>query len=432
MLILVAACVLAAGAWVYLLAGHGGFWRTDVRLPGRAGAPDPGRWPRVAAVVPARDEAAILPETLPTLLAQDYPGAFSVVLVDDASTDGTGAVAAALATAASGEPGPPGSGVSLDGAVSTRASAVSTRAGAVLRVIGGSPSPPGWAGKVWAMAQGAAAGQECDYLLFTDADIAFDPGTVTSLVRAAVADDRALVSQMAVLRAETGWERWIVPAFVYFFAQLYPFRRVGRTRARTAAAAGGCMLVRREVLAAAGGLERIAGARIDDVALARLLKRGPARARCWLGFTTRVHSRRPYTGLGGLWDMIARSAYTQLRYSPALLAGTVAGLCLLYLLPPAATLGGLAVAVAGGSPAAWWCAGAGLAGWGAMTVTYGPVLRLYGLSPLRAPCLPLVALLYEAMTVDSARRHRAGRGGEWKGRAIAPSRGGRRAQRTSR
>jgi hopene-associated glycosyltransferase HpnB len=425
MLILVAACVLAAAAWVYLLAGHGGFWRTDVRLPGRAGAPDPGRWPTVAAVVPARDEAAILPDTLPTLLAQDYAGAFSVVLVDDASTDGTGAVAAALGAAASGEPGPPGPGVSLDGAVSTRASAV-------LRVIGGSPPPPGWAGKVWAMAQGAAAARECDYLLFTDADIAFDPGTVTSLVHAAVADDRALVSQMALLRAESGWERWIVPAFVYFFAQLYPFRRVGRARARTAAAAGGCMLVRREVLAAVGGLERIAGARIDDVALARLLKRGAARARCWLGFTTRVHSRRPYAGLGGLWDMIARSAYTQLRYSPALLAGTVAGLCLLYLLPPAATLGGVAVAVSGGYPAAWWCAGAGLAGWGTMTVTYGPVLRLYGLSPLRAPCLPLVALLYTAMTVDSARRHRAGRGGEWKGRAIAAGRRGRRAQRTSR
>jgi len=157
MLILVAACVLAAAAWVYLLAGHGGFWRTDVRLPAQAGAPDPGRWPSVAAVVPARDEAAILPETLPTLLAQDYPGAFSVVLVDDASTDGTGAVAAALATAASGEPGPPGPGVSMDGAVFTRAGTVSTRAGAVLRVIGGSPPPPGWAGKVWAMAQGTAA-----------------------------------------------------------------------------------------------------------------------------------------------------------------------------------------------------------------------------------------------------------------------------------
>ena len=412
--ILVAACVAAAAAWVYLLAGHGGYWRTDVRLPGPAHPPDPARWPGVVAVVPARDEAAILPETLPTLLAQDYPGAFSVVLVDDASTDGTAAVAAAVPTRPSAAASiGPGTGASI-----RPAAADSIPPGVPLRVVSGRPPPAGWAGKVWAMAQGVAAVGECDYLLFTDADIAFEPGVVAGLARAAVADDRALVSQMALLRAETGWERWIVPAFVYFFAQLYPFRRVGRPRDRTAAAAGGCMLVRREVLAAAGGLERIAGARIDDVALARLLKRGPARARCWLGFTTRVHSRRPYPGLGALWGMIARSAYTQLRYSPALLAGTVAGLCWLYLLPPLATLGGLAAAAAGAGSVAWWCAGAGLAGWAVMTVTYLPVLRLYGLSPLRAPCLPLIALLYTAMTVDSARRHRAGRGGEWKGRAV--------------
>ncbi len=385
---LVAACVLAAAAWVYLLAGHGGFWRTDCRLPPAAGGADPDSWPSVMAVVPARDEAAILPETLPALLAQDYPGRFSVVLVDDGSSDGTGAVAAALGAAPA------------------------------LRIAGGSPPPPGWAGKVWAMAQGVAAAGECEYLLFTDADIAFEPGTLTGLVRAAVADDRALVSQMVLLRAESGWERWIVPAFVYFFAQLYPFRRVSRPRSRTAAAAGGCMLVRREVLAAAGGLERIAGARIDDVALARLLKHGPARARCWLGFTDQVHSRRPYPGLGGLWDMVARSAYTQLRYSPALLTGTVAGLCWLYLLPPVAALGGAAAVAAGGGAAAGWCAGAGLAGWGLMALTYLPVLSLYRLSPLRALCLPLIALLYTAMTADSARRHRAGRGGAWKGRAV--------------
>jgi hopene-associated glycosyltransferase HpnB len=393
MVILVAACMVAAAAWVYLLAGHGGFWRTDVRLPGRPGAAGPAPWPSVVAVVPARDEAAILPETLPTLLAQYYPGPFSVVLVDDASTDGTAAVAAA----------------------------VSSGAGSILRVVSGSLPPAGWAGKVWAMAQGVAAAGECDYLLFTDADIALEPAVVAGLVRAAAADDRALVSQMALLRCETGWERWIVPAFVYFFAQLYPFRRVGRPRARTAAAAGGCMLVRRETLAAAGGLARIAGARIDDVALARLLKRGPAQARCWLGFTTSVHSRRPYPELGGLWDMVARSAYTQLRYSPVLLAGTVAGLCWLYLLPPVAALGGLTAAVAGGhpaGPAVWWCAGAGLAGWALMTLSYLPVLRLYRLSPLRALCLPAIALLYTAMTVDSARRHRRGRGGEWKGRAV--------------
>jgi hopene-associated glycosyltransferase HpnB len=448
MVILAAACVAAAAAWAYLLAGHGGFWRTDVRLPGRPGQPSPRPWPSVVAVVPARDEAAILPETLPTLLAQDYPGPCSVVLVDDASTDGTAAVAAGVSSGAvsirpgaaesawaKSTPAVPVRAESTPAVPVRAAAAESTEAGLIrataagpapagvaLRVVSGSSPPADWAGKVWAMAQGVAAAGECDYLLFTDADIALEPGVVTDLIHAAAADDRALVSQMALLRCETGWERWIVPAFVYFFAQLYPFRRVGRPSARTAAAAGGCMLVRRETLAAAGGLERIAGARIDDVALARLLKRGPARARCWLGFTTSVHSRRPYPGLGGLWDMVARSAYTQLRYSPALLAGTVAGLGWLYLLPPVATLGGLAGAAAGGhlaGPAVWWwCAGAGLAGWALMTLSYLPVLRLYRLSPLRAPCLPVIALLYTAMTVDSARRHRRGRGGEWKGRAV--------------
>jgi hopene-associated glycosyltransferase HpnB len=394
MVLLVAACVLAAAAWVYLVAGHGWFWRTDVRLPVRAGAAGPvaGAWPSVVAVVPARDEAAILPETLPTLLAQDYPGPFSAVLVDDSSSDGTGAAAAALAGRAAGQ--------------------------AALRVVAGRPLPPGWAGKVWAMAQGVAAAGECGYLLFTDADIAFEPGMLTGLVRSAVTDDRALVSQMALLRVEAGWERWIVPAFVYFFAQLYPFRRVGQPGSATAAAAGGCMLVRRDALAAAGGLDRIAAARIDDVALARLLKRGPGRARCWLGFTTGVRSRRAYPGLGDLWQMVARSAYTQLRYSPVLLAGTVAGLCWLYLLPPAAAIGGLAAGLAGGGPVAWWCAAAGLVAWALMTASFAPVLRLYRLSPLRAPCLPVIALLYAAMTVDSGRRHHTGRGGEWKGRAV--------------
>src|SRR6266851_2047096 len=290
----------------------------------------------------------------------------------------------------------------------------------VLRVARGGSPPEGWAGKVWAMEQGLRAAGDCEYVLFTDADIGYAPGTLTALVRAAEADGRALVSQMALLRADTGWERVIVPAFVYFFAQLYPFRRVNRPGSRTAAAAGGCMLVRREVLAAAGGLERIRDARIDDVALGRLLKRPPAQARCWLGFTSEVRSRRPYPRLADLWDMVARSAYTQLRYSPALLAATVAGLLWLYLVPPAGAIAGLIGLAAGGGAAAAWCAAAGLGGWALMAATYLPVLRLYRLSPLRAPGLPLIALLYAAMTVDSARRHRRGRGGG-KSRALRKS-----------
>ena len=393
--ILAAVCILAAIAWVYLVAGHGGYWRTGQRLP--PAAADPDTWPSVAAVVPARNEATVLPDTLPTLLGQDYPGVFSVVLVDDDSSDGTASVARSLS-----ENGPER-----------------------LRLVAGRPTPAGWAGKVWAMQQGVLAAGDSRYLLFTDADIGYAPGTVAALVRAAEADDRGLVSQMALLQAATFWERLLVPAFVYFFAQLYPFQRINKPGARTAAAAGGCMLVRRDALEAAGGLDRIRGARIDDVALGRLLKGAPEPVRCWLGLTTSVVSRRPYPRLAGLWDMIARSAYTQLRYSPVALAGTLAGLLFLYALPPAAALSGLAWLamkgvgeVGGGGATAAWLAAAGLAGWAIMTVSYVPTLRLYRLSPWRAPGLPLIAVMYAAMTADSARRYHLGRGGQWKGRTI--------------
>jgi hopene-associated glycosyltransferase HpnB len=437
-LVLAVVSALAAVAWLYLLACHGGYWLTGQRLPAVSAAP--AVWPPVTAVVPARDEAAMLPVTLPALLDQDYPGHFEVVLVDDGSTDGTAGVAGRLGRGARRP----------------------------LRVVAGSPPPDGWAGKVWAMAQGAAhagAGDAgnggragpgsdaggagdggdaggagdggeagggapaggagggadgADYLLFTDADIACAPGALTALVTAAEGDDRDLVSQMALLRAESFWERAIVPAFVYFFAQLYPFRRVNRPGGRTAAAAGGCMLVRRRALDASGGLAGIRGARIDDVALGRQLKRARPAGRCWLGLTTAVRSVRPYPGLAGLWRMITRSAYVQLRHSPVLLAGTVAGLLWLYALPPVAALAGLAGLAAGGGAAAAWCAGTGLAGWALMAVSFAPMLRLYRLSVLRAPALPLIAVLYAAMTLDSARRHHAGRGGEWKGR-VSPA-----------
>ena len=392
-------CALAAAVWVYLLAGHGGYWRTDQRLPAAAGQPlgQPLSWPSVVAVVPARDEAAVLPGTLPTLFGQDYQGAFDVVLVDDESSDGTSRIAASLGRAAGwADPADPRRGR--------------------LRIVAGTPTPAGWAGKVWAMAQGLQAAGDADYVLFTDADIAYRPDSLAKLVRAAEADHRVLVSQMVLLRADTAWERLLVPAFVYFFAQLYPFRRVNRPGARSAAAAGGCMLVRRPELAAAGGLECIRGALIDDVALGQLIKAARPAGRCWLGLTADITSIRPYRRLPDLWDMVARSAYTQLRYSPAALAGTVIGLAWIYLLPPAAAIGGAVGIAAGGGGGFGWIAAAGLVGWALMTITYVPMLRLYGLSPLRAPCLPLIAVLYAAMTVDSARRHYRGRGGAWKGR----------------
>ncbi|GAA3438420.1 glycosyltransferase [Kutzneria kofuensis] len=360
---------VAALAWLYLLLAHGGFWRTAWRLPA-GGAPE--RWPAVVAVVPARDEADILPETLPTLLGQDYPGPFRVVLVDDASTDGTAEAALAVGTGR-------------------------------LDIVRSEGPPPGWAGKVAAMATGVGAASDGEYLLFTDADIAHPPDGVRKLVAAALADDRALVSQMALLRTETVWERLIVPAFVYFFSLLYPFGKVNDPRSRVGAAAGGCMLVRQEALAAAGGLAAIKDALIDDVAFGRLIKRGGHRT--WLGLTTSITSRRPYPRLADLWTMVARSAYTQLRKSPLLLTGCVLGLLLIFVAPPlAVVVGPTDVRLLG------------LLGWVVMAGTYLPMLRFYRLPVWLAPALPVVAVLYTAMTVDSARRHWLGRGGAWKGR----------------
>jgi hopene-associated glycosyltransferase HpnB len=387
---LVAASLLAAAAWVYLLAAHGQYWRTDQRLPPVPGQA-PGEWPAVVAVVPARNEAAILPETLPTLLAQDYAGTFRVILVDDDSSDGTARIAAGL------------------GGTAGR-----------LQVVSARPAPPGWAGKVWAMSEGLRAAGEARYVLFTDADIGYAPRSLAELVAAAEARGCALLSQMALLRTRAFWERLLIPAFVYFFAQLYPFRRVNGARSGAAAAAGGCMLARRAALAEAGGLEPIKGARIDDVALAGLLKRSGHE--CWLGFTAEVVSRRKYGTLGEIWAMVARSAYTQLRHSPAALAATVIGLAWLYLLPVAATVAGLALLADGSAApgpdhrAAAWLAAAGLAAWAVMSVTYLPVLRLNRLSAARAPSLPLVAAAYAAMTMSSAWRHHRGRGVPWKGR----------------
>ncbi|MEV4922783.1 glycosyltransferase [Streptomyces roseoverticillatus] len=370
-------------AWLWLLLGQGFFWRTDVRLPERR---PPAAWPPVAIVVPARDEAEVLPSSLPSLLAQDYPGRAEVFLVDDGSSDGTGELARALAA---------------------------ERGGLPLTVASPGEPGPGWTGKLWAVRHGMALARErtdATYLLLTDADIAHEPDSLRELVAAAESGGLDLVSQMARLRVATVWERLIVPAFVYFFAQLYPFRRINRPGARTTAAAGGCVLLRRDAAERAGVPDSIRQAVIDDVTLSRAVRR--AGGRIWLGLADRVDSVRPYPGLGMLWRMVSRSAYAQLRHNPLLLAGTVAGLAVVYLAPPVAVVAG---ALTGGTVAV----AAGAAAWAIMTGTYLPMLRYYRQPLLLAPLLPFTALLYLLMTVDSAVQHYRGRGAAWKGRTYA-------------
>lgn len=369
-------------AWGWLLLCQGFFWRTDQRLPHRE---SPAEWPDVAVVVPARDEADVLPMSLPTLLSQDYPGRAEIVLVDDSSGDGTGEVARSLAERHGGLP---------------------------LRLVRPGEPGPGWTGKLWALRHGIEAAREGDpeFLLLTDADIAHAPDSLRELVAAARTGGLDLVSQMARLRVASGWERLVVPAFVYFFSQLYPFRRINRAGARTTAAAGGCVLLRTGTAVRAGVPDSIRQAVIDDVALARAVRR--VGGSVWLGLADRVDSVRPYPRLGDLWRMVSRSAYAQLRHNPALLAGTVAGLLLVYVVPPTALAVGL---LADDAPAVR----AGAAAWAVMTGTYLPMLRYYRQPWFLAPTLPFTAVLYLLMTVDSAVQHYRGRGAAWKGRTYA-------------
>ena len=383
--ILIAIGSAALLAWIYLTFFHGGFWRADQRL--EVGDVGPTRWPAVTAVVPARNEADVIERAIASLLGQDYPGPFSIILVDDHSDDGTGKWASHLAAR--------------------------HPRGSLLKVERAAALESGWTGKMWAVHSGveSAARQspEASYLLLTDADVEHDPGNLRRLVSRAEAAGLDLVSLMVRLHCQRGWERLLIPAFVYFFQQLYPFPRVNDPAARTAAAAGGCMLVRQQALERAGGIAAIRGEVIDDCALGRRLKR---RGPIWLGLTASERSIRPYQGLSDIWNMVARTAYTQLLYSPWLLAGTVSALMLVYLAPPllASSWPFHGSAIAGIL---------GIASWLLMASTFVPTLRLYGRIPLLAIALPIAGLLYMGMTFDSALRYWRGRGAAWKGRSAA-------------
>jgi hopene-associated glycosyltransferase HpnB len=383
-----ALAILALLAWLWLLFGRHGFWRVAPPIEDEP-VPALQAWPAVAAVVPARDEAELIEGTLEALLAQEYPGELVVVLVDDHSADGTAAVAQRLAGAAARP----------------------------LEVVQAPPLPAGWSGKLWAIESGLQRAKEVApeavYVLLTDADIRHAPNNLARLVDKAEAGRLDLVSLMVRLHCASFWERLLVPPFVFFFRLLYPFAAVGDPASRVAAAAGGCLLVRRAALQEAGGIAAIRGALIDDVALARAVKRRPGGGRLWLGLGDATRSLRRYATLGEVWRMVARTADTQLRHSLLLLGLVLLGLSITFLVPPLA----LAVGVAWGD--AWLAVPGGLA-FGAMALAFWPMVRFYRLGAVWALTLPLAAALFGAMTLDSARQYRRGAGGRWKGRVMTP------------
>jgi hopene-associated glycosyltransferase HpnB len=364
--------------WLYLVLARGGFWRVGRLLSTDAAATNAVG--RVVAVIPARNEANIVGRAVRSLLAQQFAGELHIVVVDDASTDGTSDVVRTVAAQAD--------------------------ASARVTVIRGTGPDPGWSGKVCAMARGVAAAeaQQPDYLLFTDADIHHEADNVAHLVANARRLDSDLLSSMVELTVSNAAERWLIPAFVFFFLKLYPPTWIAHAGAATAGAAGGCMLVRPQALARSGGLAAVRSQIIDDCSLARSIKRSGGRV--VLGLTHRAHSLRPYGSLSEIGQMISRTAFNQLRHSWLLLSATMLGLIATYLLPPLLLFSGSRVGLIGGAVA---CALMGLC--------YAPMVRFYRLNPLWTLTLPAAAAFYAGATLYSAWQYQLGRGGLWKGRA---------------
>ncbi|MGJ3246466.1 MAG: glycosyltransferase [Elainellaceae cyanobacterium] len=401
--------------WIYLLCFRGQFWQTRQHLEAlSAPPPDPHvlECPPITVVIPARNEADVLPTTVRSLVAQRYPGNLDIIVVDDHSTDETATVAQQAAEEI---------GAQLDFP-------------RTLRILHANPLPVGWTGKLWALEQGTqyALNQtpESGFILLTDADIEHDPDNLYRLVTQAQHDHLDLVSIMVRLRCQSVWEKLLIPAFVFFFQKLYPFSWVNNPQKRTAAAAGGCALIRPAALRRIGGIAAIRQALIDDCALANAVKWTvqernvnlsaqsfsrslhppiPSTHPIWLGLSSLTCSLRPYPDLKTIWDMVARTAYTQLHYSPLLLLGTLIGMTWVYLVPPLSAIAGIVTGQ-------WALFAVGLSTWLLMAIAYAPILQFYRVPLAVAACLPAIAFLYTLMTLDSALRHWQGRGGAWKGR----------------
>lgn len=364
------------GAWAWLLTMRGAFWRVEPTVH----AALPENWPEVVAVIPARDEAEVIGDAVESLLSQNYPGKLSVVVVDDHSSDGT--------------------------ADHARARAAEIGAAHLLTVVPAPDLPPGWTGKMWAQNHGVATARatrpEAELMLLTDADIRHGKGELRHMVAKLQIERLDMASLMVRLRTDSVWEKAIVPAFVFFFRMLYPFSWVSDARSTTAAAAGGYVLIRPAMLERIGGVKAIKDALIDDCTLAAAVK--AEGGRLTLDLAEETVSLRGYDGPAGLWKMISRSAYTQLRHSPLLLLGTVLTMLVVFVLPPV-----LAFRNGGG-------ASTGALTWAAMTLAYYPMVRYYRQLPFWAPLLPLVSLFYLGATLHSAVKYWQGQGGEWKGR----------------
>jgi hopene-associated glycosyltransferase HpnB len=381
--------LISLAIWVYLLAFRGQFWRTDQQL--EALPTELSNWPSIAVIIPARNEADLIATVLTSLFAQDYRGDWQIYLVDDNSSDHTAEIAQSIAVA----------------------NDQTDR----LHILAGQALPSGWTGKLWALHQGievATADRLPEYFLLTDADIQHDRRNLTNLVTKAVTENRDLVSLMVRLRCESFWERLLIPAFVFFFAKLYPFRQVNDPNHPIAAAAGGCSLVNRSAIEAIGGIAILKDALIDDCTLAAKVKHRPHPPtqyhNIWLGLSQTTHSLRPYENLDSIWQMVARTAYTQLNYSPFLLIGTLIGMYLVYLAAPIC----LITSAISHQPILWLI---NLITYALIVIAYIPIARFYQIAWVYPFCLPAIGLLYTLMTVDSARQHWQGKGGKWKGRS---------------